>query len=152
MNIIDGNLGQGPGILYPTSHVCVWEKVTRKGVGHLAAAILLLLWNKGLSLYWRSVSSSVRRLGSIGGKGRKFGNDMHRSSLISGVIRSTGPPALQGAQIRDYNFPVDCSGTTESLAIPVYQVTINRYKNGFPSPFWINYMHPPIPHLWPWIH
>lgn len=59
---------------------------------------------------------------------------MHRSSLIS------GPPALQGARIRNYSFPVDFSGTTESLAFLVYQVNINRYKNGFPSPFWINYI------------
>lgn len=69
-----------------------------------------------------------------------FGSDVHRSSWILGVSQSTGPSALQAAQIRDSNFPVDFSGTTEPLALPAYRVNINRYKNGFSSPFWINYI------------
>lgn len=86
--------------------------------------LLVLLGHKSLPLLWQAnvgQSLEIWELGNLlGGKGKKFGNDMHRSSLISDMIQSMGLPSLQGGSDKRFQFPCGLSGNYRVISFSLF--------------------------------
>lgn len=116
---------RAPVLLYHAARRCVRGRWLGKELDIwlqlLCFYFLSLSQNMRLTLSWQAhvgQSPEMRRLENIGGRG---GNSIMicTDPLWSQAwFRAQVLLLCRGAQIRDSNFPVDFSGTTESLAFP----------------------------------